>query len=83
MADRVAEVEDGPQAGVPLVGGDDAALVAGTGVDQVGAVEDLTRPELQDLVPEVASGQQRGLHDLGHAGGQFGPRTGSRACRRR
>ena len=71
VADRVAEVERLAQARVALVGGDDLALVAGAGEDDVverGRVERLDRPH---PLPERAAGQQAGLQRLDEAGGQL------------
>ena len=71
MANRVAEVEDLPPATVALVRGDDLALVAGAGEDDVverGRVEGLDRPH---PLPERAAGEQTGLQRLDEPGGEL------------
>ena len=67
VADRVAEVEHGAQAAVALVGGDDLALVAGAGEDEVVELGGVERLERAGPLPELAAGQQAGLQQLDEA----------------
>ena len=67
------------QAGVALVGGDDLALVAGAGEDDLVEAAGVERLDRAHPLPERAAGQQAGLEHLDEAGGELRLRAGSRA----
>ena len=64
------------QAGVALVGGDDLALVAGAGEDELGELLGVEPLERAHPLPELAAGQQAGLEHLDEAGRQLLRRQG-------
>ena len=71
VPDGVAEVQDLPDAGVALVARDDPQLGQRARRDQAG-VGRIRVPA--DALPQLAAGDQRGLDDLGVAGGELGRR---------
>ena len=81
VADRVAEVEHLAQAAVALVGGDDLALEAGAGEDDVGQLDRVELFDQPHPLPQRAAGQQPGLQRLDEAGAPARPAAASPGCR--
>src|SRR6185295_15898488 len=67
MADGVAEIEDMTQAGIPLVSGNDCALVAGAGEDNLVESQRVDGLYLPHSLPKRTARQQRRLDHLDEA----------------